>query len=151
MAFPSFDGIAFLPFFAFTLNQRKDIMSTTNKLFVSCLFGIALILVSGCGGGNKVPTLTPAEQAEVDEYVKEGGRDAIADYLYYSDWQNDDEERVLKYVKYFVSQGANVNAVGCCSFNLGRFGTPLDAAKLFEKSALAKYLESVGGKSGEDL
>ena len=47
----------------------------TVNLLALCLFCFALTLLSGCGGG--VPKLTPAEQAEVDKYVKDHGRDSL--------------------------------------------------------------------------
>jgi len=69
-----------------------------------------LSLLSGCGSHA---TLTPAEQAEVDKYIKEHGRGAIPPYLNdATEDQNTDEKRVLKYLKYFVSQGADVNVKG---------------------------------------
>ena len=82
-------------------------MQTTFKFFFSCLFCcLVLPLLSGCGGGT--PKLTPAEQAEVDKYIQWHGRDAIAAYL--SDVKyGADEKLVLKYVKFFVSQGASVS------------------------------------------
>jgi len=84
-------------------------MQTTFKLFFSCLFCLLLTLVSGCGGG--VPSLTPAEQAEVDKYIKEDGRNAIANYMDAARKKNEtDEKRVLKYIKYLLSQGAEVSA-----------------------------------------
>jgi hypothetical protein len=93
-------------------------MQTTFKLFVSCLFCLLLTLLSGCGGGGtgggmfteSAPKFTPAEQAEVDKYVANYGRDAIVHYLEKAQERDDNEELILKYVKYFVLQGADVNA-----------------------------------------
>ena len=89
-------------------------MRTTFKLFFLCLFCLSLALVSGCGGSGgssaeSAPKLTSAEQVEVDKYVQEHGRRALAEYLKDVD-SNTDEELALKYAKYFVSQGADVNA-----------------------------------------
>jgi ankyrin repeat protein len=81
-------------------------MSTPFKFFVSCLFCFALSLLNGCGGGG---SFTPAEQAEVDKYIAEYGRDAMIYYLA-GKGTEDTDEIVFKYVKYFVSRGANVNA-----------------------------------------
>ena len=83
-------------------------MQTTIRLSLSCLVCLSLLFLNGCGGG--VPSLTPAEQAEVDRYIERHGRDAIAYYMRDAMRQNEDERTVLKYVRYFVSQGANVNA-----------------------------------------
>ena len=117
-------------------------MSTTNKLFVSCLFCFVLVLVSGCGGG--VPKLTPAEQAEADKYIKEHGKDAILDYM--SDIyrnrntnKNTDEKLNIRYVQYFVSKGADVNAKGG-----HEKVTPLHLAALFGNVELAKFLLAKG-------
>ena len=102
-------------------------MQTTFKLFFSCLFCLSLTLLSGCGGGGGVfaPTLSPAEQAEVDKYITNYGTRSLAEYMEDVSMRTEnDEERVLKYAKYFVSKGADVNA---------RYGdsgyTPLGNAK----------------------
>ena len=69
---------------------------------------LILPLLGGCSGK---PSLTPAEQAEVDKYIKEHGRDAIAAYLSDERYSETDEKLILKYLKYFVSQGADVNII----------------------------------------
>jgi len=56
--------------------------------------------------------LSPAEQAEVDKIIAEYGRDAIIRYMENFDTRNTDETLALKYLKHFISQGANVNAKG---------------------------------------
>jgi ankyrin repeat protein len=86
---------------------------------------------------NSTPSLTPAEQADVDRYIKEDGRNAILQYLMYRR-ANDTDEIALKYVKYFVSQGADVNAKD----DMGR--TPLGLAR--GRTDIIKYLASVGAK-----
>jgi general secretion pathway protein G len=111
-------------------------MQTTSKIFVSFLLCLALSLVSGCG-----VSLTPAEQAEVDKYIKAHGRDALARYLYDIRGHNNDEKIVLKYCKYFVSQGADVNA----KFYNGN--TALDIAKGKGHTDLVKYLSDMPAKS----
>ena len=101
------------------------------RLLALTLICMAVPLLSGCGGGD---SFTPAEKAEVDKYIKEHGRSAMICYL--SDEGNKlskainatgagsfkaarkqasktlgtDEKHMLKYIKYFVSQGADVNA-----------------------------------------
>jgi ankyrin repeat protein len=81
-------------------------MQATFKIFVSFLFCLTLTLLSGCGG---VPKLTPVEQAEVDKYIKEHGRSSLIRYLGTEETVTD-KNRALNYVKYFVSQGADVHA-----------------------------------------
>ena len=85
-------------------------MQTTSKIFVSCLFCLALSLLSGCGGSV---SFTPAEQAEVDKLIAADGRDALKVYLGGDDrcYSVDDEKRALKYCKYLVSQGSDVEKV----------------------------------------
>ena len=114
----------------------KTTMETTSKLFLTFLFCFALFLVSGCGGGV---SLTPAEQAEVDKYVAGYGRGAIVHYLRDSSRDaNTDQNLVLKYIKYFVSQGADVKAKD-------DYGTtPLHIAAGEKNSELVKFLVSKG-------
>ena len=80
-------------------------MNMTYKLFFACFCCIVLIPLSGCGGVK----LTPAEQVEVDRFMTEHGRSAIPFYLD-SIVGNTDKNRALRYVRYLVSQGADVNA-----------------------------------------
>ena len=91
-------------------------MHTVSKLFFSCFLCLALTLLSGCENKDSdislpivPPTLTPAEQAEVDRYIATHGRDAILHYVREMRG-NEDGQCVLTYLKYFVSQGADVNA-----------------------------------------
>ena len=107
-------------------------MQTTFKIFFSCLFCLSLALVSGCGNSvsptqtstpklPKPPTLSPVEQAEVDKIIAEHGRAAIVRYLEaVQEDKNRDEKLILKYIQYFASQGADVNAKD------GKSRTPLD-------------------------
>ena len=127
-----------------------------------------LALLSGCGGGGKsatggnggssaepVPVLTPAEQTEVDKILATHGREAILYYLKEVHYDLD-EELVLKYVKWFVSQGADINAKMdymygpyIRSSNIAK-ATPLDIAKDRERMAVVEYLVSVGAKSARE-
>jgi len=104
---------------------------------------IAALLLIAAGCGQRVG-LTPIEQKEVDlmieECIKEGGgaKEIIPGYLMVqnycreNDEQSHDDETILKYVKYFVSQGAEVNTV----FGSGKT-TPLhEAYKLGYKSII---------------
>jgi len=124
-------------------------MQTTFKIFLLCLFCFFLTFVVGCGNGgggvfSSVPKLTPAEQAEVDRYIREHGRDAIVYYLARLDTTNTDEALVLKYVKYFVSQGANVNAKMNRSWR-GEHGIgPLDIATRYGFTTVVDFLVSQG-------
>ena len=81
-------------------------MQTTFKIFVSFLLCLILPLLSGCGGG--APKLTPAEQAEVDKILAQHGKQAILHYL--NKAGSTDEKTVLKYLKWFIAKGADVNA-----------------------------------------
>ena|GEM_PF-1885476 len=115
-------------------------MNTTSKLFFSCLFCLSLILLSGCGNRNSQsetsvalspadqakidafieqtkmpPVLTSIEQREADQYIERYKQAMIPHYLndYFTKEEmrkNTDAERVFEYLKYFVLQGANVNA-----------------------------------------
>jgi hypothetical protein len=84
---------------------------TVASLLFACLLCLALTLLSGCGGAK----FTPAEQTEVNKYLAEHGRNALLRYLEESskDTHSDPGEhysRVGKYVEFFISKGADVNA-----------------------------------------
>lgn len=121
-------------------------MKTTCKIFFVRLFCLALPLLSGCGDGVPsltVEQLTPAEKAEVDKFITEHGRDALAHYIDTTrkkgsrDWK-ENEKLILKYVKYLISQGANVDAKS-------EWGdTPLRMAVLFKDIEVVKFLVSKG-------
>jgi len=127
-------------------------MQATFKLFFSSLFCLSLLFWTGCtdtfntmqgqGGTTasaKPPTLTPAEQAEVDAFINRFGRDAIVRYLEIARKdRNTDESLVLKYLQYFVSQGANVNAKG------GSDKTPLHLAVESGSVKIVEFLISNG-------
>jgi len=133
-------------------------------IMVQMMAVFVLALCGGCGDGDssssvkksedktfmkkeEVVSLTPAEKAEVDQYIQQHGRKALAFYLYDEDIKRSvkmekiDEQRVLKYVKYLVAQGADVNAKGYTK------STPLDYARNAE---LIKFLKSKGAVSGYD-
>jgi len=98
-------------------------MQTTFNFSFRFFFCLSLILWTGCGNTDgtaieKPPTLTPADQAEVDKILAAHGNNAIIHYLTYGPRGNGwgrtvsdrDVENISKYIRYFVSQGANVNA-----------------------------------------
>ena len=127
-------------------------MQTTFKLFFSCLFGLTLTLLSGCGGSGgggmfteSAPSLTPAEQAEVNKIFSEHGTKAITRYMETVN-ENTDKNRVLKYLKFFVSQGADVNVkVGDAST------TPLHTVVFADNIDAIKFLVSKGADvNGKD-
>ena len=118
-------------------------MPTTSKIFVLCFFGLALFLV-GCGGG-----LTPAEQAEVDKYLKEHGRNAIAHYVgdlhiqtrhHLGSDLTINEKSTIKVIKSLISKGADVNAATYSNV------PALYLAEDLGLEEVAKYLESRGAK-----
>ena len=123
-------------------------MQTTSKIFVSCLLCFTLMFVSGCGGSGGSLTgthsLSPAEQAEVDKYIADYGTLALAEYMETNGLRTNNEERLLRFVKYLVSKGADVNAKS------SRGDTPLYNAKFANNQkghpTVIKYLESKGGK-----
>jgi len=120
-------------------------MQTTSKIFMSCFFCFVLSLVSGCGGkdDDKPPKLTVIEQAEVDKILAEHGKGAIYHYLVEMVqskiergnfaggaeklFSNTEEETILKYLKYFVFAGADVNATAEGKEGIAGF-TPLHMA-----------------------
>jgi len=112
-------------------------MQTTFKLFFSFLLCLILSLMSGCGGG--VPKLSPAEQAEVDKILTAHGRSSLVHYIETLPRQrNTDTQRALKYIKYFISKGADVNARDDAD------NTPLHAAVEIGNVEIAMYLVSRG-------
>jgi ankyrin repeat protein len=113
-------------------------LQTTSRTLFSCILCFALTVLSGCGGG--APKLTPVEQAEVDKYVKEHGADALRYYLNSLDPSRDmpDPDRILKYMKYFISQGADVKVTGKGGIS------PLFFAVMLNDVDFVKFLVSKG-------
>jgi len=103
---------------------------------IAIIAGMFLLFV--IGSVTTAPRFTPAEQAEVDKLLAEHGRDAIIRYMTTVN-RRTDENRILRYLEYFVSQGADVNAR-----HMG--ATPLDMAEVFEFTAVTEYLTSVGAR-----
>ena len=77
----------------------------TNNLFVSCLLCLALILLSGCGNSGS-EGLTAEQRERADWYIEMYGNGAISSMITLG---GEDHELALKYVKYAVSKGADVN------------------------------------------
>jgi hypothetical protein len=86
---------------------------------------------------DTIPLLTPIEQKEADEYVEKYRRDVLVQYVADSiekgrftpddiyEIREDIEVNLVKYVKYFISQGADVNAKTYCRVVYPDLGTPL--------------------------
>jgi len=92
-----------------------------------------LPFLSGCG-----VSLTPAEQAEVNRYIEQHGTRAIPFYLADVPRRGDiDEQRVLRHLRFLVSQGADVNANA-------DIGTPLHIAARGDNIEIVRYLISRG-------
>ena len=110
-------------------------MKTTSQLL--CFLCFVLVFTCGCGSKRGTSTLSPTEQAQVDIYLRDNGKNAIR-ILLASSSQNTDKELVLKYVKYLASHGAEVNG----DFSTTR--TPLHYAALCGYVEVAEYLVSQG-------
>jgi len=82
-------------------NNMKKCLSLVTLLTLFAL------LLGGCGDGG---SFTPAEKTEVDRYIQMYGRKCMPYYLQDATQKDFDENRVLKYINYFASQGADVNA-----------------------------------------
>jgi len=86
----------------------KPIVIVGGSFIALCLL---LFLVGNVRTMEFLPKLTPAEKMEVDKILADVGRNAI---VYYLESQRDqrapDMNRILKYLKHFVSKGADVNA-----------------------------------------
>ena len=95
------------------------------------------------------PALTPDEQEKADEFIKRDGKSRVmAEFM--RDYHNEqkkwekidkdiDKERVLEYLKYFVSQGADVNAK-----TYEHEATPLHWAVSIGDIEIVKFLVSKG-------
>ena len=105
---------------------------------------LLLLFVSGTvirAMNNASPKLTAAELAETNDFITKHGRDAILRYLMESgqNFKNTDSPLILKYIEYFVSQGANVDAK-----DIKTGLTPLHMVVMFKDGKVAKFLVSKG-------
>jgi len=130
------------------MNHKSNFRKPSFGLMMTHAIAIlALTFVGGCGDDNSSITakkeavsLLPAEKAEVDKYIQKHGRSAVVHYLedvHYSQ-RPTDGKRVLKYVKYLVSQGADVNT------KIRDDNFPLKFALHSDNIELVKYLVSQG-------
>ena len=74
---------------------------------IAIVAGIFLLFI--IGNVATAPRFTAAERAEVDKFLADHGRDAIVHYMGTLE-QDVDTNRALRYIRYFVSKGADVNA-----------------------------------------
>ena len=139
---------------------------TKSNIAIAALI---LTLVAGCGGQTQIPqapvdqrediplegfvppvpheqveviVFTPIEQSEVDKYIAEHGRQVIVFYLIGNRDKRDPNDVIMKYVKHFITQGADVNARGNAGILIGL--TPLHEAVSLRHSDLVKFLVSQG-------
>jgi len=118
-----------------TLNNRKDfIMQTTFKIFISCFLCLAVMLLSGCGGGG----LSKAEKEKADKILADNGKNAIQVYIL-NPSGNPDVDTQNRFIKYFISKGADVNVI--CGLGDSR---PIHRAVGDENYELVKLLVSKG-------
>jgi len=88
--------------------------------------------------------LTPIEKAEVDKGIAEHGLNVIQRYMAYGNLNRNDADRILRYLTYFVIQGANVNAKGTAGGLGGSGFTALHAATTLGRVEIARFLVSHG-------
>jgi len=103
-------------------------MQATFKSLFSLLFCLTLTLLGGCRSED---LLTSAEQMKADKILADSGKNSIADYIT-NHAHKADMELVLKYLKYFVSKGADVG------------DTALSAAVESGNVEIVKFLASKG-------
>ena len=110
--------------------------------------GLVLSLFSGCGGSA---LLTPEEKKGVDLLIKGVGKETvIANYMFQVAENPEKYEKsdVLRYLEYFVSKGANVNAkFDVQTYNKG--ATPLHFAARYGDFEIVKFLVSKGADVNE--
>ena len=109
-------------------------MTTTFKLYSSLLLCLALTLMSGCGSG-----LTSAERTKANKILADNGKNAIQHYVDFEG--SNDGDLDFKYIKYFVSKGADVNAGG---------GSPLRRMASLGNLKAVRFLVSKGAHVNEE-
>jgi hypothetical protein len=96
------------------INNIKKIPKPVVITGIAIIVGLLLLLFVVRAFGEK--PLTPVEKTEADKLIAEHGKDAMLYYLEAecekpeSKKTDADAKRVLKYCKYFVSQGADIDA-----------------------------------------
>lgn len=119
---------------------KPAIIAGISVVVVAGIVCLAMFLFNIRGGA---PVLTAAERAETDQGIALYGRNVIVHYLGSLNKDKDtDYNLVLKYLKYFVSKGADVNAK--VETKNGDGATPLLAAAAFGNVEVVKFLVSKG-------
>jgi len=133
--------------------QRVSVPIATKKNSVPLVAGVGvliLFIVVGIGwaffsqnrNANSTSKLTSTQQSELDKYIKQYKNDALVYYLYdvKKDKNPPDRNLVFEYVKYFVSNRADVNGKD------GAGNTPLHFAVDRKDVEFVQFLVSKGAK-----
>ena len=156
VAFPSFDGIVSWRSLPSPLTKKGiSFMQTTSKIFILCLFCVALFLVNGCGKQNaaseeqpwEMPSI-PATKPGIEPLMKRGHL-----FLENSDWRQANEyfDKVLdidpEYAPAYT--GKLCAELGVRSeADLGDFADPISEYRNFElavRFANATYRKTLEG------
>jgi len=137
------------------MNPRFQTVMQMTRFFLAYFLCFVLSLSSGCGKRDLstipaaeqglptevAPVFSPAEQADVDKYIREHGTDAMVHFMAEkAGYMTADTKRILKSLEYLITQGANINTKD----NIGR--TPLHYAAARSDISVVKFLVSKGAK-----